>query len=127
MPGPAAARQFRRSSRSGVVMESAILRAAAGGIGQTSSRSFLTHPRGNIYDDHRQFGGRLGVQFSPREDLDHQGDTGVDIEPTAGPVTPRTIPDAGKVAPSSERVDEFVRLLGQNQRRIFLYVMSMVP
>jgi RNA polymerase sigma-70 factor (ECF subfamily) len=29
------------------------------------------------------------------------------------------------VAP--ERVDAFVRLLGQNQRRLFLYVMSMVP
>ncbi|AGA29839.1 sigma-70 family RNA polymerase sigma factor [Singulisphaera acidiphila] len=28
---------------------------------------------------------------------------------------------------SSERVDEFVRLLGQNQRRIFVFVMSMVP
>src|SRR4051812_48344175 len=27
----------------------------------------------------------------------------------------------------SEQVDAFVRLLGQNQRRIFLYVMSMVP
>jgi RNA polymerase sigma-70 factor, ECF subfamily len=26
-----------------------------------------------------------------------------------------------------ERVDAFVRLLGQNQRRLFLYVMSMVP
>src|SRR5262245_46886104 len=28
---------------------------------------------------------------------------------------------------SPERVDTFVRLLGQNQRRIFLYVMSLVP
>ncbi len=28
---------------------------------------------------------------------------------------------------SSDRVDEFVRLLGRNQRRIFLYVMSLVP
>ena len=28
---------------------------------------------------------------------------------------------------SSESVDAFVRLLGQNQRRIFLYVMSLVP
>jgi RNA polymerase sigma-70 factor (ECF subfamily) len=27
----------------------------------------------------------------------------------------------------SDRVDTFVRLLGQNQRRIFLYVMSLVP
>jgi RNA polymerase sigma-70 factor, ECF subfamily len=26
-----------------------------------------------------------------------------------------------------ERVDEFVRLLGQNQRRVFLYVLSLVP
>lgn len=30
-------------------------------------------------------------------------------------------------APASDRVDEFVRLLGQNQRRIFIFVMSMVP
>jgi RNA polymerase sigma-70 factor (ECF subfamily) len=30
-------------------------------------------------------------------------------------------------APKSQRVDEFVRLLGQNQRRIFVFVMSMVP
>src|SRR3954469_23572749 len=29
--------------------------------------------------------------------------------------------------PTSERVEEFVRLLGQNQRRIFVFVMSMVP
>src|SRR3954454_18304563 len=28
---------------------------------------------------------------------------------------------------SAESVDAFVRLLGQNQRRIFVYVMSMVP
>ncbi len=28
---------------------------------------------------------------------------------------------------SPERVDAFVRLLGQNQRRLFLYVISMVP
>lgn len=27
----------------------------------------------------------------------------------------------------SDRVDEFVRLLGQNQRRLFLYVLSLVP
>ena len=32
---------------------------------------------------------------------------------------------AGSVSPES--VDAFVRLLGQNQRRIFLYVMSLVP
>jgi RNA polymerase sigma-70 factor (ECF subfamily) len=32
-------------------------------------------------------------------------------------------PDSG----SSPRVDAFVRLLGQNQRRIFLYVMGLVP
>jgi len=29
--------------------------------------------------------------------------------------------------PSLQRMDAFVRLLGQNQRRVFLYVMSMVP
>jgi RNA polymerase sigma-70 factor, ECF subfamily len=28
---------------------------------------------------------------------------------------------------SAERVEEFVRLLGQNQRRVFLYVMCLVP
>ena len=33
--------------------------------------------------------------------------------------------ESATVAPES--VDAFVRLLGQNQRRIFLYVMSMVP
>ena len=33
----------------------------------------------------------------------------------------------GDAALSPERVDAFVRLLGQNQRRIFLYVMSLVP
>jgi RNA polymerase sigma-70 factor (ECF subfamily) len=27
----------------------------------------------------------------------------------------------------TDRVDEFVRLLGQNQRRLFLYVLSLVP
>ena len=37
------------------------------------------------------------------------------------PVTPKA-PDL-----PPERVDEFVRLLGQNQRRLFLYVMSLVP
>jgi RNA polymerase sigma-70 factor (ECF subfamily) len=30
-------------------------------------------------------------------------------------------------AVSPQRVDAFVRLLGQNQRRLFLYVMSLVP
>jgi RNA polymerase sigma-70 factor (ECF subfamily) len=30
-------------------------------------------------------------------------------------------------APSAERIDAFVRLLGQNQRRVFLYVMTLVP
>jgi RNA polymerase sigma-70 factor (ECF subfamily) len=30
-------------------------------------------------------------------------------------------------APGTDRVEEFVRLLGQNQRRLFLYVMSLVP
>jgi RNA polymerase sigma-70 factor (ECF subfamily) len=33
----------------------------------------------------------------------------------------------GQLSVSSESVDAFVRLLGQNQRRVFLYVMSMVP
>jgi RNA polymerase sigma-70 factor (ECF subfamily) len=33
----------------------------------------------------------------------------------------------GNVDVSPETVDAFVRLLGQNQRRIFLYVMSLVP
>ena len=29
--------------------------------------------------------------------------------------------------PPPERIDAFVRLLGQNQRRVFLYVMTLVP
>lgn len=29
--------------------------------------------------------------------------------------------------PSPQRMDEFVRLLGQHQRRVFLYVLSLVP
>src|SRR3974390_1738112 len=33
----------------------------------------------------------------------------------------------GEAALSPEQVDAFVRLLGQNQRRVFLYVMSLVP
>jgi RNA polymerase sigma-70 factor (ECF subfamily) len=39
--------------------------------------------------------------------------------------TPPAEEGEDRVAP--ERVDAFVRLLGQNQRRLFLYVMSMVP
>jgi RNA polymerase sigma-70 factor (ECF subfamily) len=35
--------------------------------------------------------------------------------------------NAGPASVSPETVDAFVRLLGQNQRRIFLYVISMVP
>jgi RNA polymerase sigma-70 factor (ECF subfamily) len=35
--------------------------------------------------------------------------------------------EAVPVSVTPETVDAFVRLLGQNQRRIFLYVMSMVP
>src|SRR3954451_12629251 len=38
---------------------------------------------------------------------------------------PATSRGTGNVSPES--VDAFVRLLGQNQRRIFLYVMSLVP
>jgi RNA polymerase sigma-70 factor, ECF subfamily len=34
-------------------------------------------------------------------------------------------PPGSSVVP--ERVDEFVRLLGQHQRRVFLYVLSLVP
>jgi RNA polymerase sigma-70 factor (ECF subfamily) len=42
--------------------------------------------------------------------------------------TDRPAEDASSRPPdSSERVDEFVRLLGQNQRRIFQYVLSLVP
>lgn len=40
---------------------------------------------------------------------------------TDGPAQPQRHDD------SSERVDEFVRLLGQNQRRLFLYLCSMLP
>jgi RNA polymerase sigma-70 factor, ECF subfamily len=39
----------------------------------------------------------------------------------------RTIGDAIRETPTPERVDTFVQLLGQSQRRIFLFVMSMVP
>jgi len=35
--------------------------------------------------------------------------------------------DGARVITASERVDVFVQLLGQNQRRIFLFVVSMVP
>lgn len=35
--------------------------------------------------------------------------------------------DAVASSPPAARVDEFVRLLGQNQRRVFLYVLSLVP
>src|SRR4051812_30687389 len=37
------------------------------------------------------------------------------------------IPGDGPRPAPSERVDAFVQLLGQSQRRIFLFVMSMVP
>jgi RNA polymerase sigma-70 factor, ECF subfamily len=39
----------------------------------------------------------------------------------------RTIANAVRETPTPERVDAFVQLLGQSQRRIFLFVMSMVP
>jgi RNA polymerase sigma-70 factor, ECF subfamily len=39
----------------------------------------------------------------------------------------QTIGDGARDIPASERVDVFVQLLGQNQRRIFLFVVSMVP
>lgn len=35
--------------------------------------------------------------------------------------------EPGSQAVPPERVEEFVRLLGQNQRRLFLYVMNLVP
>lgn len=35
--------------------------------------------------------------------------------------------DSTAVPPDPSRVDEFVRLLGQNQRRLFLYVRTLVP
>src|SRR5207248_1171531 len=41
--------------------------------------------------------------------------------------TPTPTPEPHADEPSSDRVDAFVRLLGQNQRRIFLYVMALVP
>jgi RNA polymerase sigma-70 factor (ECF subfamily) len=34
---------------------------------------------------------------------------------------------AAESAPGSERMDAFVRLLGQNQRRLYLYVVSLAP
>jgi RNA polymerase sigma-70 factor, ECF subfamily len=39
----------------------------------------------------------------------------------------RSITDAVQETPAPERVDAFVQLLAQSQRRIFLFVMSMVP
>ena len=51
--------------------------------------------------------------------------------PTTDQTTPgdyvRTISDAVLETPAPERVDAFVQLLAQSQRRIFLFVMSMVP
>jgi RNA polymerase sigma-70 factor (ECF subfamily) len=41
------------------------------------------------------------------------------------PDTPHADPDLAPVPP--EKVEQFVRLLGQHQRRLFLYVMSLVP
>jgi RNA polymerase sigma-70 factor (ECF subfamily) len=41
--------------------------------------------------------------------------------------SPAATPAEGPEGVSSESVDAFVRLLSQNQRRIFLYVMSLVP
>jgi RNA polymerase sigma-70 factor, ECF subfamily len=41
--------------------------------------------------------------------------------------TPTLAPRRGDGDVSSESVDAFVRLLSQNQRRVFLYVMSLVP
>ncbi|MFN4258744.1 MAG: sigma-70 family RNA polymerase sigma factor [Gemmataceae bacterium] len=42
------------------------------------------------------------------------------------PFIPKKHEPAGDTVPA-ERVEAFVRLLGQNQRRVFLYVMSLVP
>jgi RNA polymerase sigma-70 factor (ECF subfamily) len=41
------------------------------------------------------------------------------------PGTSHTVPDTAAAPP--EKVELFVRLLGQHQRRLFLYVMSLVP
>src|SRR3954453_1657098 len=51
------------------------------------------------------------------------------MEPLAGSAAgePTIATRAGEGDVSPETVDAFVRLLGQNQRRIFLYVMSLVP
>jgi len=40
---------------------------------------------------------------------------------------PRNLAQPTDSAVAPERVDAFVRLLGQNQRRLFLYVLSLVP
>ena len=44
-------------------------------------------------------------------------------------VEPPVAPDGDRRSqgPSAERVEAFVRLLGQNQRRLFLYLMSLAP
>src|SRR3954453_14249048 len=51
------------------------------------------------------------------------------MEPLAGSAAgePTIATRAGDGDVSPDTVDAFVRLLGQNQRRIFLYVMSLVP
>ncbi len=47
--------------------------------------------------------------------------------PTRHTANSAATPAEGAGGVSSESVDAFVRLLSQNQRRIFLYVMSLVP
>jgi RNA polymerase sigma-70 factor (ECF subfamily) len=52
------------------------------------------------------------------------------MQPKRRPIVDSTTPmqpEGGEGNVSPETVDAFVRLLGQNQRRIFLFVMSLVP
>lgn len=53
-----------------------------------------------------------------------QQDCGVEFP---DPTEPRDPDDEGAPGLPPERAEEFVRLLGQNQRRLLIYVMSLVP
>ena len=56
-------------------------------------------------------------------------ESGNPMEPTPRPAQCDEKPEISREhsGVSHEAVDAFVRLLGQNQRRLFLYIMSMVP
>jgi RNA polymerase sigma-70 factor (ECF subfamily) len=51
----------------------------------------------------------------------------VDIDRTSPGDDPRPIIGNGQGPESSERINEFIALFAQNQRKLFLFVMSMIP